>query len=716
MDNVYEITTGEAIPTDLLLDSDPVRIYAERNLKSPWRFPDKHTGLPTITLAVIARDDEQTIASCLESVKGIVDEILVLNSGATGRALEIAQNYGAKIIPRESPADLADAQVLAHEHASGDWVMFLYADEELVQQADALLREILEGAENTSFFFSEFSCVGESSDGVAINLSPRLIKKLPHQEEPVHEKLQARAQEKTQADQAAIGLAPVQIRRLESREGGAASQGKIEENIELLQQRIEADPYNPETMCRLGAEYIRLKDFGRALDIYSSALSNISNLAEASKSLKASLVRNIALCLKALGRHKEALEFLREARDSYPDYIDLLYIEGQLNLELKDYGSAVSCFNGCLDTDSTPKDYASQPGVDGYLAAYMLAKAHVALRNDAGAISAYRRSLERNPRHRLALLELGLMLARRQSADELKQFLEPLVDLGSEDILVSLALIFTQGGHFRQALRYLDMLEDLEKTVADPSQVAILRGECLLNLGQYRKSIIALNEVAWSSEHFVAATIDKTLCYFLLGEQSSAARSLDLIRGRADFRLAYNIYRSLVGLISVEPQPLVVEASQRDDALNLVADLMRKLLELQEFEICEKAVDLLGHLGLESGEINLFLGKIYYDAGQNDRAIEKLILSYEGGYADGEAFFILGQTSLSEGFLDEAKVFFFEALGQGIEEYGLYISLARTLIQIGELKEALDVLNTGERKYPDAPLISEIKRDIIDKV
>jgi tetratricopeptide (TPR) repeat protein len=366
--------------------------------------------------------------------------------------------------------------------------------------------------------------------------------------------------------------------------------------------------------------------------------------------------------------------------------------------------------------DPASTDCVSQAGVGGHLAAYMLAKAHMALRNDAGAIAAYRRSLERNPRYRLALLELGLLLVRRQSAGELKQFLEPIVDLTCKEILVSLALVFSQGAYYREALDYLDMLDGLEGASPDSSQVAILRGECLLNLGQYRKAIIALNEVAWSSEHFVTATINKALCYFLLGEHGSAARSLDLIRGRSDFKLVYSVYRSLVSLIGEETVALVVGDGQKDEALNLVADAMRKFLELKEFDACEKAVVLLKHLGLESGEINLFLGKIYYDAGRNDVAVERLIASYESGYADGEAFFILGQTSLNEGFFDEAKIFFYEALNNGIEEYALYISLARTLIQLGQAEEALDVLNTGERKYPDAPLISEIKRSIGDIV
>lgn len=123
-------------------------------------------------------------------------------------------------------------------------------------------------------------------------------------------------------------------------------------------------------------------------------------------------------------------------------------------------------------------------------------------------------------------------------------------------------------------------------------------------------------------------------------------------------------------------------------------------------------LDILKQIGLSSGESNLLLGKVYYDAGYNEMSVEALIRAYENNCADGEAFFILGRTAFDNAYYEEAKTFLTEALNRGIEELTLYISLTRSLIKLGKVKEAIGMLDKGAKKYPDSPLIAEIKRSI----
>ena len=86
-----------------------------------------------ITLSMIVKNEEKHLANCLESVKNVVDEIVLVDTGSTDNTLEIAKKYSAKIFHFEWINDFAAARNFALEHSSGDWILYLDADECLKQ-------------------------------------------------------------------------------------------------------------------------------------------------------------------------------------------------------------------------------------------------------------------------------------------------------------------------------------------------------------------------------------------------------------------------------------------------------------------------------------------------------------------------------------------------------------------------------------------------------
>jgi glycosyltransferase involved in cell wall biosynthesis len=50
-----------------------------------------------LSLCAIAKNEEATLPKCLSSVKGVVDEIVLLDTGSSDRTIEVAQNFGAKV-------------------------------------------------------------------------------------------------------------------------------------------------------------------------------------------------------------------------------------------------------------------------------------------------------------------------------------------------------------------------------------------------------------------------------------------------------------------------------------------------------------------------------------------------------------------------------------------------------------------------------------------
>ena len=53
--------------------------------------------MKTLSICMIVKNEEELLARCLNSVKDLVDEIVIVDSGSTDKTLEIAKSFGAKI-------------------------------------------------------------------------------------------------------------------------------------------------------------------------------------------------------------------------------------------------------------------------------------------------------------------------------------------------------------------------------------------------------------------------------------------------------------------------------------------------------------------------------------------------------------------------------------------------------------------------------------------
>ncbi len=85
-----------------------------------------------ISVVIITFNEEKNLARCLDSVKGVADEILVVDSSSTDNTVAIASSFGARIIDHPFEG-YAKQKIFATAEAANDWVLSLDADEELPQ-------------------------------------------------------------------------------------------------------------------------------------------------------------------------------------------------------------------------------------------------------------------------------------------------------------------------------------------------------------------------------------------------------------------------------------------------------------------------------------------------------------------------------------------------------------------------------------------------------
>jgi len=99
--------------------------------------------MTSLALSMIVRDAAATLRQCLESVRGIADEIVIGDTGSADSTLEIARELGARIIEIPWANDFSAARNAVLAEVRCNWVLSLDADEILDPEAGKSLRKLL---------------------------------------------------------------------------------------------------------------------------------------------------------------------------------------------------------------------------------------------------------------------------------------------------------------------------------------------------------------------------------------------------------------------------------------------------------------------------------------------------------------------------------------------------------------------------------------------
>lgn len=102
-----------------------------------------------ISVCYIVKNEEKNLRQSLESLHNVADEIIVVDTGSVDGTLEVAESFGAKIFHEVWLNDFSAPRNVALNYATGDWIIFLDADEYFNEQTAKNIRLVIENIDRT---------------------------------------------------------------------------------------------------------------------------------------------------------------------------------------------------------------------------------------------------------------------------------------------------------------------------------------------------------------------------------------------------------------------------------------------------------------------------------------------------------------------------------------------------------------------------------------
>ena len=227
----------------------------KKKLSSEKKPQPSFTEPAPISLCMIVKNEEKYLPGCLESVKGLVKEMIVVDTGSSDKTIGIARQMGAQVVTIEWQEDFAAARNVALKMASQPWILYLDADERLPARYHDIIRKAIAAKQADAFYVQVYSPVrGKLGTAPHVQAYPRLFRKLPGVQfvGRIHEQITP-ALQKIGARFAEL---PVRIEHLGYDVDDEVLQQKILRNIHYLEKQVEAEPENAYARYQLGQTYI----------------------------------------------------------------------------------------------------------------------------------------------------------------------------------------------------------------------------------------------------------------------------------------------------------------------------------------------------------------------------------------------------------------------------------------------------------------------------
>ncbi|HLG73298.1 MAG TPA: glycosyltransferase [Chloroflexota bacterium] len=221
----------------------------------------------------MVKNEEANLPRCLGSLQHVVDEIVLVDTGSTDRTIEIAESFGAKVFHFEWCDDFSAARNESLRHASGEWIIWVDGDDELVETRPGALKALCQDKQAPDWGYwvevrSPYGATGELEVSVRHwrlfrNERGIWFRGRVHEEPWPPRQLEPRD---------IVSQDRVHVMHWGYIPSGNLMQLKSERNRRLLEKSIEEEPTKPLHYYNLGRQLSREGDPAAAFEIFRQGL------------------------------------------------------------------------------------------------------------------------------------------------------------------------------------------------------------------------------------------------------------------------------------------------------------------------------------------------------------------------------------------------------------------------------------------------------------
>lgn len=300
---------------------------------------------PLLTLSMIVKNEEKNLPGCLESVRGSVDEIVIVDTGSTDSTIEIATAYGAKVVKFEWINDFAAARNEALKNSSGEWILYLDADERLniYPNQDKFRKMLTEVTEDIGALICTIESEHLQLDGSVEHHRggyPRIFRNYGYPRIA----FQGRVHEQITPSIISIGksiiLSDITIEHLGYNVSREIMEQKIKRNYDMLIKHVSEEPLNAYAWYQLGQTLSHMALFGEA----EKAIRFAIELGKLSDPVLASATATLSQLVGNKQNFNESLQWAEKSLEKAPKQVYAMNLRAYSLLYLGRFEEAEEAF------------------------------------------------------------------------------------------------------------------------------------------------------------------------------------------------------------------------------------------------------------------------------------------------------------------------------------------------------------------------------------
>ena len=296
---------------------------------------------------LIVKNEGAHLRNCLKSLKDVVDEIVVVDTGSTDNTIGIAREFGATLGYHEWNDDFASARNESLKLATGHWALWIDADEELTPDSAEAIRNALIRPQFSGYYIPIVNFTEEVGEGDQFVHAPvRLFRLMrgAHFTGRIHEQIVPSLNQ--------FGLPYATLKKAKLLHHGyrpaiVAERNKVERTVRILETEVSEDPENSFQWFNLGNAFTIAKRYAEAEESCQKSIATLKD----HDSHAHNVYQILTEVYEQQGRYREALELIETAENKGLKGVQSQYTKASVLLSMHRYDEALAAIEWACEME-----------------------------------------------------------------------------------------------------------------------------------------------------------------------------------------------------------------------------------------------------------------------------------------------------------------------------------------------------------------------------